>query len=697
MEKLRLRTQRFPRVSKETLTVAIKIAVIVFTTLIVFFQDLAIIFNDALQNETTSYMLAVPFLLTYLIYRKRKMVKAAIPFQSSKLFKKVPINEITGGLLFLASFLFYWYGSYTFTPLEYHILALPIYASACILILFNTQTLRQLLFPVAFLSLLIPPPEEFIYNLGALLSTISSELAYNLLKIFGFPAGLSAEYGTPVISITQQDGTAISFAVDIACSGIYSQVGFLIFALFIAYIIRDKTWKKAAVFLLGFPLIYLLNVLRITTIGIIGYYYGEDLALNAFHLFGGWVLIFLGALILLATSENLFKIQILARENQTEKCPECNLTSATDSNFCFACGRIQKTRFNRVHKGDIAKTTVIILSVILILSIQTPVFALKKGPAEIIVQTAKGEQVSTEILPQLPEYTLRFMYRDETFEQISRQDASLAYAYSPYNETKEMVWVALEIGSANSLLHRWEVCLITWPLSHGYQVKVNQIELTDVQLFENPPIIGRYFIFQRIKTNSTQAVLYWYETATFEVNSTSQQKHIKISIIAYPDTLDDLPEVKNQLLTVATEIASYWQPIKTWSQIAMLISQNGDKLITATMALLGVILISYTLEKKKGKKQSTVAYQKLSKTDKQIINAAHETEKNMLPTLNNISKTHNKMTGQTIDKEKLMQKLTEAEKVGILKKDIGNRRDEPVQIWKPNIHLKQVFRTPTTT
>jgi exosortase len=697
MEKPRLGTQHLPRITQETLTVTIKIAVILFTTVIVFFQDLAIIFNDALQSETTSYMLAVPFLLAYLIYRKRKMIKAAIPLSSSKLLKKVPINEITGGLLFLASFLLYWYGSYTFTPLEYHILALPIYASACILILFNMQTLRQLLFPVAFLFLLIPPPEESIYNLGAMLSTISSELAYNLLKVFGFPAGLSAEYGTPVISLIQQDGTAISFAIDIACSGIYSQVGFFIFALFIAYIVRDKTLKKAAVFLLGFPLIYLLNVLRITTIGIIGYYYGENLALNAFHIFGGWVLIFLGALILLATSETLFKVQILVRENQTEKCAECNLTSATDNSFCFTCGRIQKTRFNRVHKGDIAKTAVIILSVILIMSIQTPVFALKKGPAEIIVQTAKGEQVSTEILPQLPEYTLRFMYRDETFEKRSRQDASLAYAYSPYSEEKEMVWVALEIGSANSLLHSWEVCLITWRLSHGYQVKVNQIELTDVRLLENPPIIGRYFIFQRIETNSTQAVLYWYETATFEVNSTSQQKHIKISVIAYPETLEDLPQVKNQLLTVATEIANYWQPIKTWSQIALLISQNVDKLITATVASLGVILISYNLEKRKERKQNTVAFKKLSNADKQIINATHETEKNMLPTLNNISKTYNKMTGQTIDNEKLMQKLTEAEKVGILKKDIGNRRDEPVQIWKPNIHHKQVFRTPTIT
>ena len=685
MEKIRLKMQQFPPLTQETLTVATKIAVVTLATVTVFFQDLAIIFNDASLNETTSYVLAIPLLLTYLIYRKRKMIKATIPLESSKLLKKIPLNEIAGAFLFLTSFLLYWYGSYTFTPLEYHGLALPIFTSACILILFNTQTLKQLLFPIAFLFLLVPPPESILYNSGALLSALSSELAYNLLNIFGFPVSLSAEYGTPVIFITQQNGTTISLAVDVACSGIYSQIGFLIFALFIAYIIRDKTWKKATIFLLGFPLIYLLNVLRISTIGIIAYYYGEDLALNVFHLFGGWILIFLGTLLLLVTSERLFKVQISAK--QTEKCPECKETPATNKSFCFACGRIQKIHFSRMHKKDVAKTAVLILSVALILSIQAPVFALTEGPAEIIVQTAKGEQVTTGILPETPEYALRFMYRDEAFEERAKQDASLVYAYFPYDETKEVVWVAIEIASTKSSLHSWETCLITWPLSHGYQPKVDQIKLRDVLLLKNPPIIGRYFIFQYKASNSTQAVLYWYETSIFKVNSTSQQKHVKISLIAYPNGLGDLPEVENQLLTLATAIASHWQPIKTWSQIALLISQNGDKLTTTTMILLGAVLVLSIFEKRKEKKQNIIAYRKFSKANKQITNAVYQTEKSMLPTLNNISETYGNITGKTVDNEKLILKLSEAEKIGIIKREIANKQDEPVQTWRTECSL----------
>jgi len=680
MERIRLKLQCFPPIPQETLTVAIKITIVTLATVTVFFQDLAMIFNDALQNETTSYILAIPFLLTYLIYRKRKMIKAAIPIHSSKLFKKVPLDEIIGAFLFLASFLLYWYGSYTFTPLEYHIFALPIFASACILILFNMQTLKQLLFPIAFLFLLVPPPEEILYNLGALLSTISSELAYNLLKIFGFPVTLGAEYGNPVIFMTQQNGTTISLAVDIACSGIYSLIGFLIFALFIAYIIRDKTWKKAVILLLGFPLIYVLNLLRITTIGIIGYYYGKDIALSMFHLLGGWILVFLGTLLLLAISEKLLKTQISPK--QIEKCPGCRQTLATDKSMCLACGRIHKIYFNRINKKDIVKATGLILSVILILSIQTPIFALTEGPAEVIVQTAKGEQVTTEILPEIKGYALTFMYRDQAFEQRANQDASLVYAYSPHNETKEVVWVAIEIASTKSSLHRWEICLITWPASRGYQPEVDQIELRDVQLLENPPIIGRYFIFQYKTSNSTQAVLYWYETTIFKVNSTSEQKQVKISLIAYPDSPEDSLEVENQLHTLAKKIASYWQPIKTWSQIALLISQNGDKLFITTIVLLCAVLVVSSFEKRKERKQNKIAYQKLSKANRQVIDAVHQTEKNMPVTLNNILETYKSTVRKGVNKKKLLEELSEAEKMGVIEKKIVNRQDEPVQVWR---------------
>jgi len=671
----------FIRPEKTQIALAAKIAAIAIATVALLSQDLTILFNDALQSEITSHILAIPFLFAYLIYRKRKMLRAVIPLENKNQPKETRhLAAIAGTLLSVTAILLYWHGSYTFTPLEYHMLSLPIFAAGLTLILFNPQTLRQLAFPVAFLLFLMPPPNEILYTFGATLSVISSEAANRIVNVFGMPSSITSESGNPTIIITRPDGSTMPFTVDIACSGIYSIIGFLIFAVFIAYIIRDKTWKKIALILVGLPLVYFLNIIRITIILILGYHYGEALALQAFHLLGGWILIFLGTLLLLALSEKIFKTQIFA--NTAQDCSLCNPKPKTKQDFCHSCGRILKPQALRIRKVDIAKIVAITASIILLMSIQAPVFALTEASPLIIIDTPSGQQFSTTILPQVPDYTLIFWYRDTEFEEKAKQDMSLIYFYSPINQSKEPVWVAIEIASTLSSLHRWETCLITWPLTKGYQPKVTQIELKDIQLAENPPIISRYFVFQYIATNETQAVLYWYETATFTVNSTSQQKHVKISLITYPESIEDLPDIENQMIPIATAITTYWQPIKAWSQVTMLISQNGANLATATSTILIATLIFYHLEDRRQRRANTNAYQKLSTQNRQIVDAVRETEKIEPSTLGNIAKNIRKAMGKSVNEKQILQKLSELEKLGIIKSVISNRQDEPIQIWK---------------
>jgi hypothetical protein len=89
--------------------------------------------------------------------------------------------------------------------------------------------------------------------------------------------------------------------------------------------------------------------------------------------------------------------------------------------------------------------TTIIVSVILLITIQIPVFALTEGPAQIIIQTPAGEQGNTQLLPQIQGYTLVFAYRDNNFEEIARQDASLIYAYQKLSESdKQIIDIVLE-------------------------------------------------------------------------------------------------------------------------------------------------------------------------------------------------------------------------------------------------------------
>jgi len=688
------------------LFLAIKIMPIIAATMALFFQDLTLVFTDALQSETTSHILAVPILFAYLIIRKRKMLRAVAPLQNQNEPRNTRyLSPVIGLLLCTTAILLYWHGSYTFTPIEYHMIALPIFLAGLILIVFNPQTLRQLAFPIAFLAFLTPPPSEILYNAGATLQFFSAEASNAIVNLFRMPTTFTNVDGSPTIILTRPDSTTLTFTVDIACSGIYSLIGFLIFIVFVAYITRDKPWKKAVLILIGLPLVYLLNILRITIMIIMGYYYGEDLALQTFHLLGGWFLIFLGTLILLVISEKIFKTQIFAPT--AEKCPQCNLFGQQQSSsFCTECGRILKAGLIKLSKTDIAKLAAIAISVTLLLSVQAPLFAMNSNQVQasgnrpmIIVNTSSGTQTH-EFLPdentsdyvRSANYSLNFLYRDTAFEAKAKQDMSLIYTYSPLNatdpvsnRTEYFIWATIEIGTATSSLHRWETCLITWPLTHGSQAKAVQIELKDIQLTENPLILSRYFVFNQTATNETQAVLYWYESATFTTNGTGQQKKMKISLITYPESIEDIPEIETQLTALAKAITDYWQPIKTWSQITLIISQQGANLATGTTVLIAAITIFILFKTRRQKQANQKIIQKLSETNKQMIDLIRKAENKALPTLSNIARTHQETTGQQISERQLLDKLAELEKTGTVKSTITSQNDEPIQTWKTHL------------
>lgn len=323
------------------MALGIKALAILGATIAIYFQDFSIIANEAIQSDLTSHVLAIPFLLGYLIYRKRKMIRATIPFETTNPNRKpAHIREIVGVLLCLAAFLLYWHGSHTFYPLEYHIIALPIFVSGLVLIMLNTETLRVLAFPIAFLLFLAPPPLETVSIAGASIAAFSSGVTYNILRTIGLPVSQITEYGAPGLVVTDPSGSQVSFVVGVASSGIYSIIGFSIFAVFIMYIARGPAWKKATLFFVSIPLIYLLTVIRIMILVSMGYWQGVNAAWDAFHILGASVLIFLGAIILLSISEKIWKLKIFTTKSETISCPTCDGNTRSKENSCPTCGNI---------------------------------------------------------------------------------------------------------------------------------------------------------------------------------------------------------------------------------------------------------------------------------------------------------------------------------------------------------------------
>lgn len=312
-----------------------------------------------------------------------------------------------------------------------------------------------------------------------------------------------------------------------------------------------------------------------------------------------------------------------------------------------------------------------------------------------MVQTPSGMQPNIQSLPlpQIQGYNLSYVYRDTRFEKMSGEDASLVYAYGSTNTSKPTAWVAVELDSTLGPLHRWETCLINYLLSQGLQPKVSQLDLTDIQTQANPPIVGRYFAFQYHTTNQTQVVLYWYETATFSINGTSEQKQVKMSLVTYPQSTSQVPQDERLLLPIAKEINDYWQPIKTWTTIALTISQNGLALSAATTALLMALVVYRLVLAQQEKASLLTLYNKLSAKTQLLTKAVQNAKNQGTPTIEGIANQLSKLTNTPVDKDQVQAELKEAEKVGLIDRALVNREDKPAFALRSLTPERGMFRS----
>ncbi len=529
--------------------IIVKSLSILIITLIVYYRELYLVANEAIQNEALSHILAVPFFIGYIIYTKKNVIIASqslSPIHKNK--NLISDNEIIGIILCISSILLNWYSSLTLNIIEIKMLSLPIFIAGITLILLNYQTLKIILTPLTFLAFLIPIPNTLIQSVGSKLSIFSSEMAYELLKILQIPVNLSYDWGNPVIILTMTSGQEFMFAIDVGCSGLYSFIGFTIFTVFISYILKGNIYKKILRILMGYPIIYSLNVIRIALIIIIGYLYGTNLALDIFHLLGGWILIFIGTIILFYVSDKLFK-----NKNETILHNNCTHTNIDkNSELCVDCGKILEINKQKPFTSrETLKIILLILFSIILMYAQIPVFTLLGGGSNISLKTTSDNRGSLEILPEISGFTLSFDRRDIAFEKLSGQDASLWYRYDPENVTEnEVIWVGIEIGQTKNCLHPWEVCLITMPLTKGWEAKATKIELNNVQLMEDPPISGKYFSYLDNEYDSISSIIYWYSRSTFQTTSGYEEKWVKISVLKMSWDPEDHKEYESDLLPI---------------------------------------------------------------------------------------------------------------------------------------------------
>jgi exosortase len=164
-------------------------------------------------------------------------------------------------------------------------------------VLFTTgwRYLRVLMFPLAFLLLMIPIP-AIIFN----------EIAFplQLLASKGAELTLSTAH-IPVL----REGNIIVLAnttleVAEACSGIRSLISLVTLAIIYGYFTDDRIWARVVLTLSAIPVAVAANAARVAGTGVAAHYYGPEAAEGFFHTFSGWIL-FVVAFVMLFTIQKV--------------------------------------------------------------------------------------------------------------------------------------------------------------------------------------------------------------------------------------------------------------------------------------------------------------------------------------------------------------------------------------------------------
>ena len=685
--------KNFSRQRRSIAYLSLGLGIIVGATLLVYGQDLAVIFSNSLvftSGNVGNYVLAVPLMALVVIHRKRHVLNSVIFREDRKRW----FSDPTGIALILTAAVLFLYGSSTLYAPYYHTYSMILFLCGATILVFNFSTFRHVFFAIAILTFLQPPPGELIAGIAADISWVSAVLVNNALHILAIPADLTSNLGAPTFLVTKPGGQQNTFVIGEPSSGVFSTIGMSVFALFVAYISGGRVWKRTALFAASFPLFFLLNTTRIGVIILLWFFFNSDAA-ESFHLVGGMLMVTIGTIALLIIGERVFGIPYIRPRLSVLKCELCDACQSRHEQFCLMCGRRLGDPYPRARLRWI-------LSFFLIVLVGTSVYTASnvssavdtsKGIESLNIRSVKGDETVPYVLPVVAPYTPVFAYRDKATESVLNQDLALAYRYVNLNSSltdTTQPYVGIQISNGK---HTWEDSLITYPSSVG-RPSAKVIDLEDITI--NHDQTATFFMYQRVGSNTTEAVVYWFERLPLNFGSHLENRNVFIVLWIYTNSLvrdhviahdNDAQGTKHYLTGFANPIKDFWSGI-TSHAIAYSLLNNFMERNAPLLFFLSIVPASAIVLSKYMKRRSVGSrYQKLFAnlavpSDKTVIVAAAECEPKASVGRNLAAKFNSHIAGR-VQTSVFVNLLKNAEEAGFLKGEVATRNDIPYFVWRP--------------
>jgi exosortase B len=240
------------------------------------------------------------FLIAYLIWMRREELFAAL--ETSR-----PMPWL-GGIFFVIGAFSYVIGR------SQDILILDLGSQiplviGLILIVFGAKFLRVIAFPIFFMIFLLPIPGAFLAAITLPMKIAVSYVVDNLLFHLGYPIARDG--------VILQIGQYQLMVAD-ACAGMNTLISLEAMGLLYLNLVRhDSLARNLILATLIVPISFTANVIRVTSLTLITYYFGNEVGQGFIHGFAGLVL-FTVALILILTVDSTIQWWLDKRQGSHE-------------------------------------------------------------------------------------------------------------------------------------------------------------------------------------------------------------------------------------------------------------------------------------------------------------------------------------------------------------------------------------------
>ena len=245
-----------------------QIAVLAGLSLWMYWATLARLLNQWSHDQNFSHGFFVPLFSAFVVWQDRRRLARIEPRPSWSGLAVLAaglcllIVGQMGAEIFLARF------------------SLLLLLAGVVILFFGWNLFRAVLFPWAFLFLMIPIPAIILNQITLPLQLLASRVAAAVLPLLGVPIFREGN----IISLPK-----MTLEVAEACSGIRSLMSLVTLAVIYGFLLEKRMWVRWVLAVASVPIAVAANSVRIIGTGLLVQYWDPAKAEGFFHASWGWI------------------------------------------------------------------------------------------------------------------------------------------------------------------------------------------------------------------------------------------------------------------------------------------------------------------------------------------------------------------------------------------------------------------------